>query len=89
MADNSSFQIDLEETQDKSKRVRNVRIIHCGDGVLEECSEDEEERERKEEEERRKQEEMQKKLDLEAVSKNKKKEENSNFIDKKFNFRKI
>ena len=68
MSDNASFQIDLEQSQDRSKRVRNVRIIHCGDGVLEECSEDEEEKERIEEEEKRKQEEEQKRLDLEAVS---------------------
>ena len=51
----------------KPKKKRNVRIVYCGDGVIEECSEDEEERRQQEAEEKKKQIELQKQMDEEAV----------------------
>ncbi|CAF0962941.1 unnamed protein product [Brachionus calyciflorus] len=67
-AENPSYQIDLEQNShtDLTKKTRNLRIIHCGDGIIEECSEDEEEKERIEREEKRKQEELRAKMELEA-----------------------
>ena len=50
-----------------SSKTRNVRLIYCGDGVVEECDEDEEEKERLEKEEKQRQIELEKKRDLEAV----------------------
>lgn len=68
--DGQNFQIDMEPKSrtDLTERSRNVRIIHCGDGIVEECSEDEEEKERAEEEARRKQAEARHQMDIQAVS---------------------
>jgi hypothetical protein len=51
-----------------SSKTRNVRIIHCGDGVVEECDEDDAEKKRLEEEEKQRQLEVQKILDEQAVN---------------------
>jgi hypothetical protein len=53
--------------QQSTGKIRNVRLVYCGDGVVEECDEDEEERIRIEKEKREAEIEMRKKLDLEAV----------------------
>ncbi|RNA44125.1 hypothetical protein BpHYR1_007241 [Brachionus plicatilis] len=65
---NPNFQIDMDATSrtDLTQRPRNVRIVHCGDGIVEECSEDEEEKERAEEQKRRQEAEARHKMDLEA-----------------------
>lgn len=47
---------------------RNVRLVYCSDGVLEECDEDDEEKARLEKEAKEKELEARRKLDLEAVS---------------------
>lgn len=63
---NSSFDtssVDLKKTN----KVRNVRLVYCGDGVVEECDEDEDEKERLEREEKQKQLEFRKQKDLKAV----------------------
>ena len=49
-------------------KVRHVRYVYCGDGVVEECDEDEEEIRRIEVERREKQLEEEKRLELEAVT---------------------
>ena len=49
------------------RKMRNVKLIYCGDGVVEECEEDDLERERLENEEKERQLEIQKQMDLEAV----------------------
>lgn len=56
--------VDLENTQKK----KNIRIIHCGDGIVEECDEEEEEKLRLEKEEKEKQIELQKQMDIQAKS---------------------
>lgn len=70
---NPSIAIDLDQSNSctnlNDSKKRNVRLIYCGDGVIEECSEDEEEKLRIEEEEKRKQQELREKMDLEAVFK--------------------
>ena len=50
-----------------SRKTKNVRLIYCGDGVVEECDEDDEEKERLEREEKERIIEENKKLDIEAV----------------------
>ena len=54
----------------KINKARNVRLVYCGDGVVEECDEDEEEKERLEREEKEKEIELRKQMDLEAVELN-------------------
>lgn len=65
-----NFQIDMEPVPPKElgSRTRTVRRVYCGDGVVEECSEDEEEKERAEEEARRQEVEARQKLDMQAVT---------------------
>lgn len=48
-------------------KVRNVKLVYCGDGVVEECEEDEEEKEKLELEEKQRQIELRKQMDLESV----------------------
>ena len=50
-----------------STKPRNVRLIYCGDGVVEECDEDDQERLEQEKAERERKLEEQRRLDLEAV----------------------
>ena len=64
--ENKTF--EQEFNANSATKVRNVRLIYCGDGVVEECDEDEEEKERFEREENQRQIELQKKRDLESVS---------------------
>lgn len=65
-----NFQIDMEPvpSQDSGRQGRTVRRVYCGDGVVEECSEDEEEKERAEAQARRQEAEERQKLDMQAVS---------------------
>ncbi len=65
--DNITFSIDLDSMSQSSEHKRNVKIIHCGDGIVEECEEEERERERLEEEEKQKEIERRRQLDIEAV----------------------
>lgn len=51
-----------------STKPRKVRLIYCGDGVIEECEEDEQERIEREKAELKKKAEEQARLDQEAVS---------------------
>ena len=44
-----------------------VKLVYCGDGVVEECEEDEEEKEKLELEEKQRQIELRKQMDLESV----------------------
>ena len=68
---NTSFTIDIEKSTrtnlEFNTRKKNVRLIYCGDGVVEECDEDEEEKKRLEEEAKQKEIEERQKMDLEAV----------------------
>ena len=56
--------IDADNTSQKTK---TVRLIYCGDGVVEECEEDEKEKEKIEREEKERILEQRRKLDIEAV----------------------
>jgi hypothetical protein len=64
--------IDLESSSNSNanqstSKVRNVRLIYCSDGVVEQCDEDDEEQARLEEEEKQRVIEERKRMDLEAV----------------------
>ena len=59
--------LNLSDTDSVKAKTRHVKLIYCGDGVIEECEEDEEERRRLEEEEQQRQIESEKQMDLEAV----------------------
>jgi hypothetical protein len=66
--ESSTSQDRLNEDYETSSHHRNVRLIYCGDGVVEHDEEEEAEKARKEEEEKQKWIEMQEKLEKEAVS---------------------
>ena len=65
-----AYELDGNNNIDSLKPVkkRTVRLVYCGDGVVEECDEDDEEKERLEQEEKQRQIELQKQLDEQAVS---------------------
>jgi hypothetical protein len=72
LLDNITFSIDIDNLSavntscadsTDTQGHKNVKLIHCGDGIVEECEDDEIEQERLEKEEI----ELQKKMDLEAV----------------------
>jgi hypothetical protein len=69
---NSAYERDLTDisvnAETSSRKSKNVRLIYCGDGIVEEDDEEEEERLRKEKEEKEREIEMRKKMDLEAVN---------------------
>ncbi len=64
--DNKTFEQE-SISMNSTTKARNVRLIYCGDGIVEECEEDEKEKERLEIEEKQRQIELEKKRDLEAV----------------------
>lgn len=66
--DSLNEDLNVISVEDKPKKKRNVRVVYCGDGVVEECSEDEDERQEQEAEEKKRQAELQKQLDADAVS---------------------
>jgi hypothetical protein len=77
LLDNITFSIDIDNLSNvntscaetvNTQRPRTVKVIHCGDGIVEECEEDELEKERLEKEKREEELELQRKMDLEAVS---------------------
>lgn len=69
---NAAYERDLTDIsingETASHKSKNVRLIYCGDGIVEEDEEEEEERLRKEKEEKEREIELRKKMDLEAVS---------------------
>jgi len=70
-SNNQAFQVDTDDvtlSTDESKKKKNVRLIYCSDGILEECEEDEIEKERLEREERERIIEQRKQLEIEAVN---------------------
>lgn len=67
--DNQAFDtVSNTNSTNTINKIRNVKLVYCGDGVVEECEEDELERERLEKEEKERQLELQRQQDLEAVS---------------------
>ena len=70
-SNNEAFEIDIDaitvNTLESASK-KNVRLIYCSDGIVEECEEDEIEKERLEREEREKIIEQRKRLDIEAVN---------------------
>jgi hypothetical protein len=67
--DNQAFDtVSNTNSTSTINKIRNVKLVYCGDGVVEECEEDELERERLEKEEKERQLELQRQQDLEAVS---------------------
>ena len=65
-----AYELDGNANIDSLRPVkkRTVRLVYCGDGVIEECDEDDEEKERLEQEEKQRQIDLQKQLDEQAVS---------------------
>ena len=77
LLDNITFSIDIDNLstlntscaeKSDTQRKRTVKVIHCGDGIVEECEEDELEQERIEKEKKEQEIELQRKMDLEAVN---------------------
>jgi hypothetical protein len=58
---------------DQVRKKSNVRLIYCGDGVIEECDDDLAEEKRREIEQKQKQIELRRQQDLKSVNKNKSK----------------
>ena len=68
---NEAFEAEIEGVTlniEENKKKKNVRLIYCSDGILEECEEDEIEKERLEKEERERIIEQRKQLEIEAVN---------------------
>ena len=57
-----------DNVRDIVSKKKNVRLIYCSDGILEECEEDEIEKERLEKEEKERILEQRKQLEIEAVN---------------------
>lgn len=68
---NEAFEADIDSisiNSEGNKKKKNVRLIYCSDGILEECEEDEIEKERLEKEEKERILEQRKQLEIEAVN---------------------
>jgi hypothetical protein len=73
MASSPTAGIEMSPTfscgDDSCSKVRTVRLVHCGDGVVEECDEDIAERSRLRREQLEHQIDEEKRLEMESVSK--------------------
>lgn len=81
LLDNVTFSIDIDNLSvtgtdnipspnSDIQHTKTVKIIHCGDGIVEECEEDELEKEKIEKEKREQELELQRKMEIEAVCSN-------------------